>query len=124
MRLINACNCYFYLFQITLLGSSNIFIGSRLSDSVLLKFKTTPRVIVQASSAIKNFPSCETEHEGEKSPVSNPEDENQPVQMDTSPNGIEPSDSDVELYGPDAFMRSSRSFEINEYAFEVSLYIF
>lgn len=57
------------------------------------------------------------------STVEHTESENGCVGMDVSPYGDIPTtidEIDIKLYGSDAFSKSIRSFQINEYEFKVS----
>ncbi|KAM3186263.1 hypothetical protein ACTXT7_004660 [Hymenolepis weldensis] len=105
--------------NITYLGDNRLFIGSCLSDSLLLKFSTTPKVVTQKSLAFKD---AENGGGDADSAVEHTESENGSVGMDVSECGDIPStidEIDIKLYGSDAFSKSIRSFQINEYEFKV-----
>lgn len=117
-------------FQITYLGDRRLFIGSCLSDSLLVRFSTTSTVIAQDSLTFKV--AAVNGLEGESDPAEDTPSiivngSSQDVDMDIEPsssvneNGLAPSidETDIELYGPEPFTKSTRSFQINEYEFEV-----
>nr|CDS29428.1 Cleavage and polyadenylation specificity factor [Hymenolepis microstoma] len=106
--------------SITYLGDNRLFIGSCLSDSLLLQFNMTPKEVTQDSLALKY---AENEEKGDAdSAVEHTESESRSVGMDTSEGSdilLNIDEIDIQLYGPEAFSKSTRLFQVNEYEFKV-----
>ncbi|EUB60152.1 Cleavage and polyadenylation specificity factor subunit [Echinococcus granulosus] len=104
---------------ITVMDNQWLFFGSCLSDSLLMKFNVTQKSVNNAElpktvSNIVNGENDDTERLAKKS-RSSPESEALGATVDST----ESDPTDVDLYGPNALRKPTRSFVINDYAFTI-----
>ncbi|VDM34667.1 unnamed protein product [Hydatigera taeniaeformis] len=103
--------------SITVMDNYFLFIGSCLSDSLLMGFSTTQKSVNNAELSTTVFNSMNGENYDKEHPAKQPRSSPELEASEVALNLTESDLVDIELYGPNALKKPTRSFVINDYIF-------
>ncbi|KAL5112984.1 Cleavage and polyadenylation specificity factor subunit 1 [Taenia crassiceps] len=102
---------------ITLLDNQCLFVGSCLSDSLLMGFSVTQKSVNNSELSTAVLNNVNYEKDDPERPTKQPRSTLKSEVSEAARSLTESDLTDIELYGPNALRKPTRSFVINDYAF-------